>query len=555
MLLGRHSRKIGFRLPKLGQTEEYKMVTMKSSIAVLMILSAGMFSSLCAQEVVDPNVGPMVHLRITELMFNPVGVAEDELIDNDVFEFIELKNLGEDVLDITNVVFSAGVTFSFRGSAITSLAPGEFVLVVEDQQAFELRYGPDLSGRIAGEYTGRLANGGERITLVDGLLGTIMDFSYGDGRGWPLGTDGVGHSLVALPAALAQASPSVLNYAGNWRRSTNLGGSPGAEDPAPEAVVVINELVANPNAGQTDSVELYNRSEEPISLQGWYLSDDLDDLAQWAIPPQTTLAGLGRKTFYLTGNSSLVSANFRLRAGGEQLALSYLPEGAQGGIRDAVQFKAQESGIALGRYPDGNDGCFGLAPSRDSANTLPMDHLMISEIMYHPADPNHEYIETTNATDQAVVLGSLQVIWRLDGAVEFVFPVDTVMQAGERIVVVGFDPVAAPQVLASFRASYGLDDESIWILGPWSGNLANSSERIALEQALDPAADDNLAWILKDEVIYGDQYPWPTTADAQGDALHRIDLSAELSSMDPANWEAALPTPGTQALTRPGPIR
>ena len=528
------------------------MLTMKRLTAILMILSAAVLNPASAQEIEDPN--PMMQLRITELMFNPAGVPEDELIDNDVFEFIELKNLGEGVLNLTNVAFTAGVTFAFRDGVIASLAPGEFVLIVEDQQAFELRYGQDVSDRIAGEYTGRLANGGERITLEDGQFGTIMDFAYDDGRGWPLGADRAGHSLVPLAHALSQLSPSVLNYAGNWRRSTDLGGSPGADDPVAETVVVINELVANPGPGQTDSVELYNRSEEPISLAGWYLSDNLDDLAQWAIPAQTTLAGLGRKTFYLTGNSSLISANFRLRANGEQLVLSYLPDGAAGGIRDAVQFKAQESGVSLGRYPDGNDGWFAMAPSRDSANTPPIDHLMISEIMYHPVDPNLEYIEITNATDQAVVLGSLQAMWRLDGAVEFIFPVDTVLQAGERIVVVGFDPVADTQIYNSFMGAFAVDELNTGILGPWTGNLANNSERIALEQVVD-AADDNLDWILIDEVIYGDQYPWPVTADAQGDALHRIDLSAELNSMDPANWKAAPPTPGGDALVRPGPDR
>jgi hypothetical protein len=527
------------------------MYTMRSSTLVLIILSASMLNSLWAQEIGDPNADPMVfgtvaHLRITELMFNPAGVAEDELTDNDEFEFIELKNLGEEVLDITNIAFTTAVAFEFRGSPITSLAPGEFVLIVEDQQDFESRYGQDVSDRIAGEYAGRLANGGERITVEDSVLGTVMDFAYGDGRGWPLGTDRAGHSLVPLSDALAQPSPSALDYAGNWRRSANLGGSPGADDPSAEASVVINELTANPSAGQTDSVELYNRSEEPVSLQGWYLSDNLDDLAQWAIPAQTTLPGLGRKTFYLTGNSSLISANFKLRGRGEQLALSYFPEGESGGIRDAVQFKAQESGVALGRYPDGNDGWFALAPSRDSANTQALDRLIISEIMYHPADPNHEYIEITNASDQAVVLGSLQAMWRLDGAVEFVFPLDTVIQAGERVAVVGFDPVADAVVYDTFATTYRVDASNTRLFGPWSGNLANGSERIALEQALDAAADDNLAWILMDEVIYNDQYPWPITPDGQGDALGRIDLSAELNSMDPINWQAALPTPGAE---------
>ena len=59
-----------------------------------------------------------------------------------------------------------------------------------------------------------------------------------------------------------------------------------------------------------------------------------------------------------------------------------------------------------------------MEPSRDSANAQPVDRIVISEIMYHPSNPLLEYIELANPTDQPVVLGSGQALWRrmeLDG--------------------------------------------------------------------------------------------------------------------------------------------
>jgi hypothetical protein len=44
------------------------------------------------------------------------------------------------------------------------LDPGEFVLVVENQAAFQSVYG--TGPRVAGEYTGSLSNGGEDIVLT-----------------------------------------------------------------------------------------------------------------------------------------------------------------------------------------------------------------------------------------------------------------------------------------------------------------------------------------------------------------------------------------------------
>ncbi|MCP4258967.1 MAG: hypothetical protein GY774_15900 [Planctomycetes bacterium] len=99
------------------------------------------------------------------------------------------------------------------------------------QSAFESRYGQALSPIIAGEYSGRLSNGGERVALVDYWNGTIAEFEYDDSDNWPPLADGQGHSLVPLASALVEQGDGSLSYAPNWRASNNVGGSPGTDNP------------------------------------------------------------------------------------------------------------------------------------------------------------------------------------------------------------------------------------------------------------------------------------------------------------------------------------
>ncbi|MBN2272598.1 MAG: lamin tail domain-containing protein, partial [Sedimentisphaerales bacterium] len=147
------------------------------------------------------SAGILDDLRITEVMYNPLDAdtSKGELdLNNDEFEFIELKNVGDEVLDLSYVSFIEGITFDFNGSDVTSVGPGAFVLAVRYQAAFESRY-PGLSDIIAGQYissSSQLSNSGETVQLADLWNGTIVSFSYSDGRGWPLPADGSGHSLV-----------------------------------------------------------------------------------------------------------------------------------------------------------------------------------------------------------------------------------------------------------------------------------------------------------------------------------------------------------------------
>lgn len=182
-------------------------------------------------------VGPVANKTnfvITEVHYAPLGARTqvEEAASNDPsdFEYVEMKNISEtDTIDLTGVHFANGIVFDFTGSAITKLAPGERVLVVCNQEAFEARYGTDHSDRIAGEFEtpSRLDNSGERIRLADPYDNTIADFRYNDKEPWPRDAGSTGYSMVLNSSA--RPEPDYADPA-SWRSSTALDGDPNGSD-------------------------------------------------------------------------------------------------------------------------------------------------------------------------------------------------------------------------------------------------------------------------------------------------------------------------------------
>jgi hypothetical protein len=167
--------------------------------------------------------------------------------------------------------------------------------------------------------------------------------------------------------------------------------------------------------------------------------------------------------------------------------------------------------------------------------------------MYHPPDlgtndnTRDEFVELYNPTPAAIPLQDTNGQWRIDGGIGFTFPPNTTLPAGGTLLLVNFNP-ADTAALATFRSVYRMTN-STPLFGPYTGKLGNRSDRVALEKPLYPdLPGDPYSWAIVDEVIYGNQNPWPTNANGAGYALQRLSLTR--SGNDPVNWGAGLPTPG-----------
>ena len=172
-------------------------------------------------------------LRISEINYNPSAATDAERAaghtSNEDFEFIELVNIGSQPIDLSAATLDQvdteageqGVDFKFADGSITLLAPGQRVLVVEDADAFEIRYGSELP--VTGQWSGRLSNSSEQITLS--AFGTaIQQFAYDDA--WYPSTDGGGSSLEVVD--VNQTDLNQWSVKEGWEASSVAGGTPGA---------------------------------------------------------------------------------------------------------------------------------------------------------------------------------------------------------------------------------------------------------------------------------------------------------------------------------------
>lgn len=497
----------------------------------------------------DTSVELLANLRISELMYHsPAG--------ND-YDFVELHHAGGPLpLELNGAKFTQGIDYTF-GSGVSIPAGGYLVLAkTTNVAAFRALYGLSNSVMVLGGYSGNFDNGGEQVTLRTSAGGTdIASFEYSDGRGWPLQADGAGHSLVPLDSAMSGQKSGALNYGGNWRASSYIKGSPGRADAPASSDILLNEVTAHTDfmsaLDSNDWLELHNRTASAFTfVANWFLSDDRTNLTKWMIPSGTTVPAGGFVSFdEQTGFHNPTNTGFGLSKSGEDVLLSHLPGGGLDRVVDAVGFKGQENDWSLGRHPDSGAFWYALTPrTRNAANGAPQPGVVISELMYHPPDIGgtndnavDEYIEVFNPTGSAVALYNTNGAWRIDGGVSFTFPNGTTLPAMSRLLVVNFSPTNAMQSNA-FRATYGIGS-SLRMYGPYtSGKLANSSARVAIEKPQAPdLPDPSVSWVIVDELIYADQNPWALAADGFGHSLQRLSMLQHGS--DPANWQAARPTP------------
>lgn len=123
--------------------------------------------------------------------------------------------------------------------------------------------------------------------------------------------------------------------------------------------VVINEfmssnrnIIADEDGDYDDWVELYNNSDQPYDLTGYYLSDKEHDITRWAFPAGTVIPANGYLIVWLDGKDKIdtgLHANFSLARSGEALYL-VTPEFQ---FADRVVYGRMDHDTSYARVPNG----------------------------------------------------------------------------------------------------------------------------------------------------------------------------------------------------------
>jgi len=466
-------------------------------------------------------------LVITELMYNPLPLGAT---NGDDFEFIELRNNGTNAMNLSGLTFTDGISFTFSNG--TMLSTGQFFVIARNAAAFASRYG----GPPDGSYTGRLDNGGERITLSHPLGGNLFTFVYDDVAPWPAAADGYGFSIQPRDPFTIK----VPDDGAKWRASTLVHGTPWGFEPASALPqTVINEILTHTDLPAVDRIELFNPEPFVAQIGGWFLTDDVSVPKKFRIPDGTTIAPFGFVTFDESQFNATPGTNnsFSLSSSGESV---YLFSGDANtnltGYSHGVAFGAAANGVSFGRHVNSaGEEQFPAQISQtfNATNAGPrVGPLVINEIHYNPAPGGDEFVELKNISGASVALFDSTNTWDLDG-LGFDFPPSVSVAPNAFVLLIATNP-------AAFATKYSVPND-VLIFGPYAGNLQDSGERLELRRP-DTADTNGVPRIVVDVVRYNDKAPWPPGADGSGASLQRLVSNAY--GDDPTNWFAATPTPG-----------
>ncbi len=406
-------------------------------------------------------------LRISEVHYNPYPAMPQfgELdTDNDSYEFVEIVNTGTTTVDLSGVQIveleidddTQGIGFTF---AEGQLDPGGYVVVAKSEAAFRSRYGMDA--RVAGEFSGKLSNGGEILTLWDAASDVIQQFRYNDAGGWPERADGDGSSLELIdPMADAALTE-------NWRASAQFGGSPGSVGEEFDEIIVINEVLSRSTAPSVDQIELFNQGSQTVDLSGWYLSDG-NNYFKFRIPAEAAMLGPGE---YRVFDEAALGFGFKGSEPDDAWLVAADSTGKPTHFVDHVEFPAaMGDGVSFGRW---RNGVGPLVPmvnnSFGQTNAGPLAGDLNGDERVTAADIDWLYAELRK--DQPDPNADLNGDGLFD-AEDRTELIEQILQTtfGDANLDGIFDTADIVQILQAGQYEDAIEDNSSWASGDWDGD-------------------------------------------------------------------------------------
>ena len=179
--------------------------------------------------------------------------------------------------------------------------------------------------------------------------------------------------------------------------------------------LVINEFMASNDETEADQdgefddwVELYNNGTSSIALDGYFLSDNFENLMKWEFPEGTTIDADGYLMVWCDedGEQEGLHANFKLSSGGEVIFLVD-PEGE---VVDEIVFDEQITDVSTGRFPNGTGDFQTMTPTFNGENTgtTSLFDQLQSELGFkiYPNPVNNELFVSSEQIIQKIVIYS-----------------------------------------------------------------------------------------------------------------------------------------------------
>jgi hypothetical protein len=190
----------------------------------------------------------------------------------------------------------------------------------------------------------------------------------------------------------------------------------------------VNEWLAS--QGNDDWFEIYNPEAQPVDISNLYLSDRISNLRRYDIPPRSFI-GTGLRGFQLFHADDNLTAgadhvNFGLSPSQDFL---YIADG-QSTIIHSIEIAGQLPGVSEGLLPDGNASLIVQFPSSstpEESNFLPIESVVINEVLSHADDPFEDAIELRNLTGTNVNIGGWYLSDSINALRKFRIPDNTII--------------------------------------------------------------------------------------------------------------------------------
>ncbi|MDF1697695.1 MAG: CotH kinase family protein [Saprospiraceae bacterium] len=189
--------------------------------------------------------------------------------------------------------------------------------------------------------------------------------------------------------------------------------------------LVVNEFMASNDATVADAdgeyddwIELYNNSSDEMNLEGYFLSDDADELTKWEFPENTLIEGNGYLMIWADNDLDQegLHAAFKLSAASESIFLV----DPMGEIVDEVSYIDQQSDISYGRFPNGTGSFITMNPTFGTENLglSSVSEEVKNELTLYP-NPVTDYIIIQSADDEVVSIEILDSTGKMSSTYSF----------------------------------------------------------------------------------------------------------------------------------------